>query len=114
MYRISSDGSLLELSLQNSEDRVAATIYKTLNHFSSLFLILLFVRARQALEETAAKARVEFGGRPLSLEFLGLSSFGGRVVFTQVAEGEEQHKLGQLAGVLLCLVCSYSMFFVVL
>ena len=58
----------------------------------------MFVSARSALEASAAKCREEFGKQPLTLEFLGLGSYGRRVVFATVAEGEQRDKLGQLAG----------------
>ena len=65
---------------------------------SSLFPILVLVRARNALEDSATKCREEFGKQPLSLEFLGLGSYGRRVVFATVADGEQKDKLSQLAG----------------
>ena len=63
-----------------------------------MMLLLLLVRAKRALEASATNSRVEFGKQPLSLEFHGLSSYGRRVIFSTVTEGEQKDKLGQLAS----------------
>ena len=73
-------------------------------------LLLPLLRAELALLDATRKAVADLclTERPLTLEFSGLASFGKRVVFAGLVEGESSERLRAIAG-----ETSYSIFIAV-
>ena len=58
------------------------------------------LRAKSALFDAAQRAVADLclGEQPLALEFRGLASFGKRVLFSSLVEGESSERLRAIAG----------------